>query len=247
MRQSSRAASEERNATARELAAASVANLEVDPERSILLALEAIETTRGPDGIVLPEAEEALHRAMIASRVVLTEPDLGGTLDWSPKGVFVTEGPENTGTIDLRDATTGDSVRSWIGHENSDVNDVKFSPDGSMLATAGDDGLLKVWDPETGELIASVQDGRAGWGLSFDADGASSPRPGRRRRPSASSRRRPARRPHVEGFGHVRVRHGAQPRREPVVVGERRRGRRCRCSTSGPATSFSSSRGTRSP
>ncbi len=138
--QSSRAASEERNATARELAAASVANLEVDPERSILLALEAIETTREPDGIVLPEAEEALHRAMVASRVVLTEQDLGGTLDWSPKGYFVTEGPENTGTIDLRDETTGDSVRSWIGHENSDVNDVKFSPDGSMLATAGDDG-----------------------------------------------------------------------------------------------------------
>ena len=105
MRQSSRAASEERNATAREIAAASVANLEVDPERSILLALEAIETTRGPDGIVLPEAEDALHRAMVASRVV-PGPDLGGTLDWSPKGYFVTEGPENSGTIDLRDEAT---------------------------------------------------------------------------------------------------------------------------------------------
>ena len=173
MRQSSRAASEERNATARELAAASAANLEVDPERSILLALEAIETTRGPDGIVLPEAEEALHRAMVASRVVLTEPDLGGTLDWSPNGYFVTEGPENTGTIDLRDVESGASVRSWVGHENSDVNDVKFSPDGSMLATAGDDGLLKLWDPETGEPISEIQGGPGGVaGLSFDAEGA---------------------------------------------------------------------------
>src|SRR4029079_11211044 len=111
-RQSRRAASEERNATARELAAASVANLGVDPERSILLALEAIDVTRSVDGSVLPEAEEALHHAVIASRIVLTVPDLGGTLDWSPKGVFVTEGPENTGVIDLRDATTGNSVRS---------------------------------------------------------------------------------------------------------------------------------------
>jgi len=171
--QSSRAASEERNATARELAAASVANLEVDPERSILLALEAIETTREPDGIVLPEAEEALHRAMVASRVVLTEQDLGGTLDWSPNGYFVTEGPENTGTIDLRDVESGASVRSWVGHENSDVNDVKFSPDGSMLATAGDDGLLKLWDPETGERISEIQGGPGGVaGLSFDAEGA---------------------------------------------------------------------------
>ena len=120
---------------------------------------------------MLPEAEEALHRAVIASRIVLTEEDLGGTLDWSPEGVFVTEGPENTGMIDLRDATTGESVRSWIGHENSDVNDVQFSNDGSMLATAGDDGFLKIWDPDTGEEIASVRGTTSAWGQSFDADG----------------------------------------------------------------------------
>ena len=171
MGQRGKAQAQERNATARELAAASVANLEVDPERSILLALEAIDVTRSADGTVLPEAEEALHRAVIASRLVLTEPDLGGTVDWSPEGVFVTEGPENTGTIDLRDATTGDSVRSWTGHENSDVNDVRFSPDGSTLATTGDDGLLKMWDPETGELIASVAGTTGAVGQSFDADG----------------------------------------------------------------------------
>ena len=54
-------------ATARELAAAANANLEVDPERSILLALAAVERTRSDDGSVLPEAEEALHRAVTAS------------------------------------------------------------------------------------------------------------------------------------------------------------------------------------
>ena len=127
--------------------------------------------TRSVDGTVLPEAEEALHQAVIASRIVLTKEDLGGTLDWSPAGVFVTEGPENTGEIDLRDATTGESVRSWIGHENSDVNDVQFSNDGSMLATAGDDGFLKIWDPDTGEQIASVRGTTSAWGQSFDADG----------------------------------------------------------------------------
>ena len=169
--QQRKAQAQERNATARELASASVANLEVDPERSILLAIEAIDVTRAADGTVLPEAEEALHRAVIASRLVLTQADLGGTIDWSPEGVFVTEGPENTGTIDLRDDTTGESVRSWIGHENSDVNDVQFSPDGSLLATAGDDGLLKVWDPETGEEIARVSGTTGAVGQSFDADG----------------------------------------------------------------------------
>ncbi len=165
------AQAQERNASARELAAASVANLEVDPERSILLAIEAIDVTRSADSTVLPEAEEALHRAVIASRLVLTEENLGGTVDWSPDGVFVTEGPENTGTIDLRDATTGESVRSWIGHENSDVNDVRFSPDGSMLATTGDDGFLKMWDPDTGEEVARVSGSTGAVGQSFDADG----------------------------------------------------------------------------
>jgi len=170
-RQSGRAASNERTATARELAASSTANVAVDPERSILLALEAIDVTRSVDGTVLPEAEDALHQAVIASRLVLTVPDLGGTLDWSPEGVFVTEGPENTGTIDLRDETTGESVRSWVGHE-IDVNDVEFSPDGSILATAGDDGLLKIWDPDTGEEIASVAGTKGGAvGQSFDGDG----------------------------------------------------------------------------
>ena len=45
-----RAENQARIATARELAAAAVANLEVDPERSILLALEALDATGKADG-----------------------------------------------------------------------------------------------------------------------------------------------------------------------------------------------------
>ena len=169
--QRGRAEAEERRATARELAAASVANLEVDPERSILLALEAVDETRSVDGTVLPEAEEALHRAVTASRIVRTVPDVGGTVDWSADGIFVTEGPENTGTIDLRDAATGDSVRAWTGHD-IDMNEARFSEDGSLLATAGDDGILRIWDPESGEPISTVLGEDSGLlGQSFDADG----------------------------------------------------------------------------
>ena len=172
--QAARAEREERRATARELAAASVANLEIDPERSVLLALEAIGATRSVDGDVLPEAEGALHRAVTASRVQLTVAGVGGQVDWSPEGVFVTEGPENTGLIDIRDATTGDTVRSWTGHdpENNDINDVQFSPNGSMLATAGDDGTLQIWDPTNGESIAFVGGAGAVLGPSFDEDGS---------------------------------------------------------------------------
>src|SRR5205814_6489703 len=108
--QSQRASREARIASARELAAAAIANLDVDPERSILLAIQAVRETRSTDGTVLPESEAALHRAVTASRVVRTVPGLGGHLDWSPTGVFVTEGAEGSGMIDIRSASTGKRV-----------------------------------------------------------------------------------------------------------------------------------------
>ena len=101
---------EQRLATARELAAAAINNLGIDPERSILLALQAVATTRGVDGVVLPEAEEALHRSIIASPVRL----------------------------------------ALAGH-NARVLSAAFNPDGTHLATIGDDGTTIVWDPSTGE------------------------------------------------------------------------------------------------
>jgi WD40 repeat protein/class 3 adenylate cyclase len=170
--QRGRAEREERVAVARELSAAAVANVDVDPERSILLALEAIDATRSSDGTVLPEAAEALHRAVVASRIVLSVPKIGGWLDWSPDGTrFVTEGPEESGIIDIRNAETGESMLSFTGHD-SDVNGVAFSADGSMLATTGDDGTAKVWDPESGRELGSIQ-GPAGavLGPSLSPDG----------------------------------------------------------------------------
>jgi WD40 repeat protein len=154
-----RAANRERSvATARELVAAADANLAEDPERSMLLALAAIDETRSSDAMVLAEATEALHRAVTASRVVHSWPGVGGSLDWSPDGsTFVTEGPEDSGLIDIRDANTGDSVRSFHGHD-VDVNAGVFSSDGSLLATTGDDGAVRVWDPATGEPISELQD-----------------------------------------------------------------------------------------
>jgi WD40 repeat protein/DNA-binding SARP family transcriptional activator len=169
---------ERREASARELAAAAVASIPVDPERSILLALSAIEETRSHGEQVLPEAVEALHRAVTASRVVLRVPGVGGGLDWSPDGtVFVTEGPEESGLVDIRDAGTGASIRSFQGHDD-DVNDVTFSDDGSMFATSGDDGAVAVWAPDTGKKLLEIQrpGGRADrdvavWGPSFSSDG----------------------------------------------------------------------------
>ena len=73
--------------------------------------------------------------------------------------------------MDIRDAETGESVRSFHGHD-LDVNDVAFSRDGAMLATAGDDGAARIWDPDTGEELWSFEspDHQIVWGPSFSPD-----------------------------------------------------------------------------
>jgi WD40 repeat protein/DNA-binding SARP family transcriptional activator/class 3 adenylate cyclase/energy-coupling factor transporter ATP-binding protein EcfA2 len=155
--QRNRATDQGRVAEARELAAAANANLDVDPERGVLLALAAVEQGGSDGRTPLPEAEEALHRAVTASRVRLRVPGVGGSLDWSPDGeVFVTEGPELSGVVDIRDARTGASVRSYHGHD-IDISDVVFNGDGSLLATTGDDGAARIWDPATGEELHSME------------------------------------------------------------------------------------------
>jgi WD40 repeat protein/DNA-binding SARP family transcriptional activator len=170
--QRSEADDQRRTAEARGLAAAAAAALEEDAERGVLLGLEAIARTRTSGGAVLPEAAEALHRAVTASRIALRVPGLGGALDWSPDGeLFVTEGPEDSGRIDVRDAVTGRSVRTFAGHD-PDVNLVAFSADGARLATSGDDGRVKVWNPRTGALLHTFGSGRDQvWGVSFSPDG----------------------------------------------------------------------------
>jgi WD40 repeat protein len=184
-RQSERAEAEATIASARELAAAAVANIESDQQLSILLAIEAVELTRSVDGSVLREAEEALHQAVTSSRLVTSiagsdEGDLyrgwPGAIDWGPDGlvvmdgVFASEGPRPVGTIDLRDEETGEIVRSLPGHEGK-LTGAEFSPDGSMLATTAVDGLLKVWDLSSGDVMATVK-ARSASGPSFSADGS---------------------------------------------------------------------------
>jgi WD40 repeat protein len=153
------------------LAAAAVANLQTDPERSILLAMEAIDRTRSVDGSVLPEASEALHQAVTTSRVVMGVPGIGGAVAWSVKGVFVTEGPQGTGMVDIRDADSGASVLPPFRGHDGDITDVAFSIDGSMLATTGDDGALNVWNPATGDLLRSVSHAGDVRAPSFSRDG----------------------------------------------------------------------------
>jgi WD40 repeat protein/DNA-binding SARP family transcriptional activator len=170
--QSQRLGAEARAGTARELAAAAVANLDVDPERSILLALEAVDVTRALDSSVVRDAEEALHRAVKRSRVTDHVPRGGYALALSPDGTRIasTGADGRDDTVSVWQAETGREVLRLEGHDGI-VHAVAFSPDGRWLATAGDDGSMRLWDATSGSSRLTLVHGHAVRDVAFSPDG----------------------------------------------------------------------------
>ena len=163
--QSDRAGRESRIATARELAAASAASLGQDVQRSLLLAIRAVDTTHSVDGSVLPEAEEALHAAIQADRVVRTFQG-GAAVRYSPDGSRILTPGKAAGTALVYEADTGRLVMTLKKEPADSVLDhVNYSPDGRFISTAGGGPATTVlWNAETGEKLGKLQSSR-GWGL----------------------------------------------------------------------------------
>lgn len=145
-----------RLATARELAAAANVQLAEDPDLGILLALEAIRTTSEVDGVVLREAEEALHLAVQASRLEFSVPS-GGAAFFSSDGTLLAVGGERDTVV--VDANSGEEQYRLPGHRDIVFNAV-FAPDGTILATNAWDATTRIWDLNSGRerLVLSDPD-----------------------------------------------------------------------------------------
>lgn len=171
--QSDRLDAEARVATARELAAGAITNLEVDPERSILLALEAVKVTREAEGTVVREAEEALHQALHSSRVARSFPQGGwAAAVTSDGGRVVTTGSsprDNTATV--WDIGSGHDLLELTGPDVGRATAV-FSPDDRLIATGHNDGTIHLWDAITGQPLRVMRGHRGELGLTvFTPDG----------------------------------------------------------------------------
>lgn len=57
----------------------------------------------------------------------------------------------------LFDGNTGKYIKTFVGHTDS-VNNVAFSIDGNMLASASNDGAVKLWDPQTTQNLRTFKE-----------------------------------------------------------------------------------------
>ena len=142
-------------ARARQLVATSAVSQSADAELSVLLAAEAVSTTWRWGHTVLPEAENQLHRSILASRVKITLSADVWSVSWSPDGNRIATGNDDkTATIwDVRTSRVLFTLRGHIGT----VWSVAWSPDGKRLATGSEDRTAKIWDAETGKELITLR------------------------------------------------------------------------------------------
>ena len=151
----------------RELSQAAEANLEKDPELSMLLALEAISITQAADLPVSLQLEDILHRSTQAQRVRMTiNRDSLWAINVSPDGSLLATASKYYAT--LWDAGTGQEKQSIYA---LGIQDTVFSPDGRRLALGAGDST-RIVDLASGETILRLPAMTSGAGyLAFSPDG----------------------------------------------------------------------------
>jgi len=91
-----------------------------------------------------------------------------GEATWAPNGLFVASsvGSNQESAIDIWSTLDGVRLSSYTGHQGQRVDQLVWAPDSSLIASAGSDGLVHVWNPATGAKLFIHSD-QAGTGLAW--------------------------------------------------------------------------------
>jgi WD40 repeat protein len=152
-------------ALAREWAVAAMNNLTIDSQRSILLAMQAVNTAD------LPETENALHQAVQASRLrdsVIGHSGFIYGLAFHPDGrQFATASGDGTikiWTLDESGLKIGPTPVMTITNPIEPSMDnyhsgrtLEYSPDGMLLAAVAEKNTVNIWDASNGQLLHNLQ------------------------------------------------------------------------------------------
>jgi WD40 repeat protein len=141
----------QRDANSRQLVAQALAQLEIDPEQSMRLALQAMRSSPSQ------QAEGALRQSLSQSRVravLRGHSKAVNTVAFSPDGrLLVTSSDDHTAMV--WDIHSRRQIALLRGHTKP-VTRAIFSPDGAVVATVSDDHTARVWDPRTGKQVAKL-------------------------------------------------------------------------------------------
>jgi WD40 repeat protein len=94
-------------------------------------------------------------------------PDVIYALDWSANGNYIA-GVSGSENAIVWDATTGEILFSLIVPE---LSDVVWSPDSQILATSSYDGMIRIWDVNTGNLVQTVTNSGRLLNVAWSPDG----------------------------------------------------------------------------
>jgi WD40 repeat protein len=157
VRQERKAEIAQRESQARELAALALAGLKEDPERSILLGMQAVAATTRFGQPPLPAAEDALQLAILSlpRNLKLVHAGSVNGVAYSPDGSRVATASSDK-TARIWDTSNGRLVSTLSGHSDR-INGVVYSPDGTRIATASEDGTARVWSAANGQELLTIQ------------------------------------------------------------------------------------------